>query len=91
MLRCARWALLTIVLSGSLRAETPPDIDFKLQLLKDSHSYAVEEPIPFTLSLTSSAPHKYRAQLPEDSCSGSSIRLQPAHQAVDLGASKGTA
>ncbi len=84
MLACARWAVLTVVAVSSLSAQNPADIDFKLQLVKDSHSYTVDEPIPFTLSLTSTVPHKYRAQLPEYSCYGSSIQLEPADQAFDL-------
>ncbi len=75
------WAALPVF------AQNPDDLSFHLRLTKEQAQYAVDEPIAFEVSLSSTAEHKYYANwtalVP---FSGIKLSLEPQASAVDLGA-----
>jgi hypothetical protein len=66
-------------------AQNPDDVNFTLRLIKDRPEYAVDEPITFEISLSSSTDHKYYASWTSlGPYGGSDITLDPKEGAVDF-------
>jgi hypothetical protein len=76
--------LLTAVATGA-GAQSPDDLSFRLRLTKDPPQYAVDEPVTFEVSLSSSAENKYHGKwMSLGPWSGAVIQLEPQDGAVDL-------
>jgi len=78
--------LISLTCAQGLLASNPNDVNFSLQLTRDTRLYHLGEPVEFEISYASESEHKYMvsAGRPSPELRSVTLRLSPSETALDL-------